>query len=66
MRVVSPAFVAQAHRDGARVDVWVVDGAEDIARLFAWGVDGVITDRPDVAVAARAAWQASSTQTACA
>ncbi len=66
MRVVSPAFVAQAHRDGARVDVWVVDGAEDIARLFAWGVDGVITDRPDVAVAARAAWQASSKQTACA
>jgi glycerophosphoryl diester phosphodiesterase len=56
MRVVSPAFVEQAHRSGARVDVWVVDGADDIMRLFSWGVDGVITDRPDVAIAARNAW----------
>lgn len=55
LRVVSPAFVTQAHRDGARVDVWVVDAAEDMTRLFAWGVDGVITDRPDVAAALRAA-----------
>jgi glycerophosphoryl diester phosphodiesterase len=57
LRVVSPAFVAQAHRDRARVDVWVVDTAEDITRLFAWGVDGVITDRPDVAVPVRDAWR---------
>jgi glycerophosphoryl diester phosphodiesterase len=56
LRVVSPAFVHQAHRDGARVDVWVVDGADDITRLFSWGVDGVITDRPDVAVATRDDW----------
>jgi glycerophosphoryl diester phosphodiesterase len=56
LRVVSRSFVAQAHRDGARVDVWVVDAADDIARLFSWGVDGVITDRPDIAVAARDAW----------
>jgi glycerophosphoryl diester phosphodiesterase len=53
LRVVSPSFVAQAHRDGARVDVWVVDGPADITRLFRWGVDGVITDRPDVAVGLR-------------
>ena len=56
LRVVSPAFVAQAHRAGARVDVWVVDDVGDIMRLCAWGVDGVITDRPDVAVAARDEW----------
>ena len=43
----------QAHRDGARVDVWVVDAAEEIERLFALGVDGVITDRPDMAVSVR-------------
>ena len=51
LRVVSPAFVAQVHRDGARVEVWVVDEPEDITRLFDWGVDGVISDRPDLAVA---------------
>jgi glycerophosphoryl diester phosphodiesterase len=58
LRVVSPAFVAQAHRDGARVDVWVVDTPDDIRRLFSWGVDGVITDRPDIAVTERDAWSA--------
>jgi glycerophosphoryl diester phosphodiesterase len=58
LRVVSPLFVTQAHRDGARVDVWVVDDPDDIRRLFAWGVDGVITDRPDIAVAERVAWMA--------
>jgi glycerophosphoryl diester phosphodiesterase len=55
-RVVSRAFIAQAHRAGARVDVWVVDRPEDIARLFSWGVDGVITDRPDLAVGTRDEW----------
>jgi glycerophosphoryl diester phosphodiesterase len=60
LRVVSPAFVQQAHRDGARVDVWVVDGADDINRLFSWGVDGVITDRPDIALAVRDAWSRRS------
>jgi glycerophosphoryl diester phosphodiesterase len=53
LRVVTPAFLAQAHRDGARVDVWVVDTPADITRLFEWGVDGVITDRPDLAVPVR-------------
>jgi glycerophosphoryl diester phosphodiesterase len=56
LKVMSPAFVRQAHRNGARVDVWVVDRAEDMTRLFAWGVDGVITDRPDVAVPIRDEW----------
>jgi glycerophosphoryl diester phosphodiesterase len=56
LRVISPAFVAQAHRDCARVDVWVVDAAADIERLFSWGVDGVITDRPDIAVGVRNGW----------
>jgi glycerophosphoryl diester phosphodiesterase len=60
LRVVTPAFVAQAHRDRARVDVWVVDGAADVRRLFEWGVDGVITDRPDIAVTARNMWNHSS------
>ena len=46
------AVSAQAHRNGARVDVWVVDQPEDIERLFDLGVDGVITDRPDLAVPA--------------
>ena len=53
LRVVSPAFVRQAHREGQVVQVWVVDTAADTERLLDWGVDGVISDRPDVTVAAR-------------
>ena len=49
-RVVSPRFVRGAHRAGRVLHVWTVNTPEDIARLKAWGVDGVITDRPDVAL----------------
>ena len=48
--IVTPSFVRGAHRAGVPVHVWVVDAAEDIRRLLSWGVDGIITDRPDVAV----------------
>jgi glycerophosphoryl diester phosphodiesterase len=49
-RVVSPAFVRHAHEAGLVVKVWTVDEAEDMARLLRWGVDAIISDRPDVAV----------------
>lgn len=49
-RVVSPRFVRAAHAAGKLVQVWTVDEEADMRRLSAWGVDGLITDRPDVAV----------------
>jgi glycerophosphoryl diester phosphodiesterase len=62
LRVVTPPFIAQAHRDHARVDVWVVDEEAAVDRLFACGVDGVITDRPDVAVPLRDKWRRTIAQ----
>lgn len=56
MRVVSPSFVRQVHREGQVLQVWVVNDEADIIRLLDWGVDGVISDRPDVAVRTTAAW----------
>jgi len=50
--IVTPRFVRHAHRAGLTVKVWTVDAHEDIARLLSWGVDAIISDRPDVAVAA--------------
>lgn len=50
MRVVSPRFVRYAHEAGVAVRVWTVDEERDMRRLLSWGVDGLITDRPDVAV----------------
>ena len=49
-RVVSPRFVELAHRANLGVHVWTVDSEEDARRLLGWGVDGLITDRPDLIV----------------
>jgi|WetSurMetagenome_2_1015567.scaffolds.fasta_scaffold174444_2 glycerophosphoryl diester phosphodiesterase len=50
IQVVTPGFVRAAHRAGVPVQVWIVDEPAAIRRLLDWGVDGVITDRPDLAV----------------
>lgn len=49
-RVVTPEFIARAHDAGVTVVVWTVNQMDDIRRLLDWGVDGLITDRPDIAV----------------
>jgi len=49
-RVLSPRFVRAAHGAGVVVQVWTVDQEDEIRRLVAWGVDAIITDRPDLAV----------------
>ena len=49
-RVVSRRFVELAHRAGLGVQVWTVDTEDDARRLLDWGVDAIITDRPDLIV----------------
>jgi glycerophosphoryl diester phosphodiesterase len=49
-RVVSPRFVRYAHGAGLGVQVWTVDTEDDARRMLDWGVDALITDRPDVIV----------------
>jgi glycerophosphoryl diester phosphodiesterase len=49
-RVVSRRFVDYAHARGLGVQVWTVDTEADARRLIEWGVDGLITDRPDIIV----------------
>ena len=49
-RLVSPRFVEHAHRMNLRVQAWTVNTERDARRLLDWGVDGLITDRPDVMV----------------
>jgi glycerophosphoryl diester phosphodiesterase len=41
--------VKEAHALGIKVLAWTVDGPADMARLIGYGVDGLITDRPDLA-----------------
>jgi glycerophosphoryl diester phosphodiesterase len=52
-RVVSPRFIRAAHRTGLKVQVWTVDVRIDMDRLLGWGVDALISNRPDLAVTAR-------------
>ena len=49
-RVVSQRFVEIAHRAGLPVQVWTVDSEADARRLLGWGVDALITNRPDLLV----------------
>ena len=56
LRVTSPGFFRQVHREGCVAQVWTVDDADAVRRLFDWGADGVITDRPDLVVPVRDAW----------
>ncbi len=46
--VVTPGFVRAARRSDLRVDVWTIDDEADMRRLLGYGVDGIMTDRPDV------------------
>jgi glycerophosphoryl diester phosphodiesterase len=48
--VVSRRFVEEAHRADLAVQVWTVDREDDARRLLEWGIDALITDRPDVIV----------------
>ncbi|GAA4683761.1 glycerophosphodiester phosphodiesterase [Frondihabitans cladoniiphilus] len=48
--IVTPALISAAHRNGVEVQVWTVNEPADMRRLLALGVDGLITDRADLAV----------------
>ncbi len=56
-RVVSRRFVRLAHRAGLPVQVWTVNDLTQARRLLGWGVDGLISDQPDLAIEALRSWQ---------
>jgi glycerophosphoryl diester phosphodiesterase len=45
--IVTPRFIRAAHNLGLEVHVWTVNALEDLRRLIALGVDGLVTDYPD-------------------
>jgi glycerophosphoryl diester phosphodiesterase len=46
--LVTPRFLGAAHSRDVRVDVWTINDAAEMRRLWDLGVDGVMTDRPGV------------------
>ncbi|MBF6590806.1 MAG: glycerophosphodiester phosphodiesterase [Ktedonobacterales bacterium] len=55
LRIVSPTTIAVAHRLGLAMHVWTIDDRPTMDRLLAWGVDGLMSDRPDLLAEALAA-----------
>ena len=47
IHVVRPSFLKTARAFNVRVQVWTVNEDEDLARMLAMGVDGIVTDYPD-------------------
>ena len=47
---VTPQQVHRVHKLKRKINVWVVNRDEDLRRLFNWGVDGILTDDPQLAL----------------
>ncbi len=45
---LTPALLREAHALGLQVLPWTVNQPADMTRLIGWGVDGLITDYPDL------------------
>lgn len=48
VRIVTAANIAAAHRAGCEVHVWTIDEPDEMRRLLALGVDGIVTNRVDL------------------
>jgi glycerophosphoryl diester phosphodiesterase len=48
---VTEQLVDRYHRLGLEVHVWTVDDEATMRRLLSMGVDGIVTDRADIALA---------------
>jgi glycerophosphoryl diester phosphodiesterase len=54
LRLLTPRLIDAAHRHGVEVHVWTVNHEDDMRRLVNAGVDGIVTDRADLALKALA------------
>lgn len=53
LAMVTPSLIRAAHKKGLEVHVWTINDPADMARLWDMGVDGIVTDRTDLASGVR-------------
>ena len=46
--VITPNFVANAHRRGLQIHAWTINDPDEMQMLIEMGVDAIMTDRPDI------------------
>jgi glycerophosphoryl diester phosphodiesterase len=46
--VMTEQFVRAAHERNLKVEPWTINDTEQMKAYISWGVDGIITDRPDL------------------
>ncbi len=51
IRIVSRRLIDATHANGVEVHVWTINDPDDMRRLVSLGVDGIVTDRADLALA---------------
>ena len=50
MAIATPRVIAAMHRAGVEVHIWTINDRTEMERLLELGVDGLVTDRADIAV----------------
>jgi glycerophosphoryl diester phosphodiesterase len=48
--IMTERFIREAHAKNVKVEPWTVDDPELMKRYIEWGVDGIMTDRPDLMI----------------
>lgn len=48
--IMTKRFIREAHAKNIAVEPWTVDDPELMKQYIEWGVDGIITDRPDLMI----------------
>jgi glycerophosphoryl diester phosphodiesterase len=48
--IMTKRFIREAHAKNIKVEPWTVDDPELMKQYIEWGVDGIITDRPDLMI----------------
>lgn len=48
IQIMTGRFIRESHAKGIRVEPWTVNDPELMKLYIEWGVDGIITDRPDL------------------
>ncbi len=48
IEIVTPEFMKAAHKLNQKVVVWTINDSTEMHRLLKLGIDGIVTDRPDI------------------